>query len=293
MPQLEANRTAMNALTIADLLTAGTERLSDLSTSARLDTEILLGLALRKPREFLYAWPEEFVSDEQQVTFDALLQRRALGEPIAYITGWREFWSLNLQVTPATLIPRPETERLVELALQCTPQDAPWRIADIGTGSGAIGVAIACERPRARVTAVDLSEACVEVARANGARLDLANLVVRHGDLFDALDDAPHQLIVSNPPYIADGDPHLYLGDVRSEPLSALVAGDDGLDVLRELIGQAPQHLDRSGVLAVEHGFDQGAAVRALMRTAGLGTVETFRDYGGRERVTRATHEAP
>ena len=279
-------------LTIKDLLTAGVDRLAETSDSARIDSEVLLGLAIQKPREFMYAWPGEYVTDNQQSAFDELLTRRLNGEPIAYITGWREFWSLDFQVSPDTLIPRPETERLVEVALECTPQQETWRIADIGTGSGAIAVAIASERPRARVTGVDLSKPCVDMARANGARLDLANLDIRQGNLCDVLDDEPHQLIVSNPPYVADGDPHLFEGDVRAEPLSALVGGDDGLDVLRELILQAPAHLDINGVLAVEHGADQAAAVRHLMRDAGFGAIATFRDYGGRERVTRASRAA-
>ena len=279
-------------LTIKDLLTAGVDRLAETSDSARIDSEVLLGLAIQKPRELMYAWPDEYVTDNQQSDFDELLTRRLNGEPIAYITGWREFWSLDFQVSPDTLIPRPETERLVEVALECTPQQETWRIADIGTGSGAIAVAIASERPRARVTGVDLSKPCVDMARANGARLDLANLDIRQGNLCDVLDDEPHQLIVSNPPYVADGDPHLFEGDVRAEPLSALVGGDDGLDVLRELILQAPAHLDINGVLAVEHGADQAAAVRHLMRDAGLGAMATFRDYGGRERVTRASRAA-
>ncbi|MEM7407482.1 MAG: peptide chain release factor N(5)-glutamine methyltransferase [Pseudomonadota bacterium] len=276
-------------LTIQDMLQAGAERLADSESSARLEAEILLGLALGQPREFLYAWPEEQVNDAAQANFDALLDRRIVGEPIAYITGWREFWSLELQVTPDTLIPRPETERLVELALERIPEDADWRVADLGTGSGAIALALATERRGIQVVAVENSEAAADVARMNAARLDVANVEVHVADMDEMLESDTFDLIVSNPPYVAEADPHLIEGDVRFEPGSALVAGAEGLDRLASIVRATPAGLRDGGHLLLEHGADQGPAVRNLMRVEGLHGVATYRDYGGRERVSCAT----
>jgi release factor glutamine methyltransferase len=274
--------------TIKHALGRGVEMLSAQVDSARLDTELLLGLALNKPREFLLAWPETELRDAELQTFDELLQRRCNGEPIAYISGWKEFWSISLQVTPDTLIPRPDTECLVELALENLDAEQALRIADIGTGSGAIAAAIASERPNAHVIAVDISEACVEVARQNGARLDLSNFEVRHGDCFEALTDGPYDMVVSNPPYVALNDPHLVEGDVAAEPRVALVGGEDGLDVIRTIAAQATQQLVPDGMLIIEHGYDQGAAVRSLLSEAGLSAATTHQDLAGQDRVTSA-----
>lgn len=275
-------------LTIQDMLLAGAERLATSDHNARLEAEILLSLALGKPREFLYAWPEEQVNDSAQASFDTLLERRVTGEPIAYITGWREFWSLELQVTADTLIPRPETERLVELALERIPEDADWRVADLGTGTGAIALALATERRGIQVVAVDNSEAAADVARMNAARLDIANVEVHVADMVEVLEGDTFDVIVSNPPYVAEADPHLIDGDVRFEPGSALISGPAGLDSLSSIVNAAPSSLRDSGHLLLEHGADQGPAVRNLMRASGLHTVTTYRDYGGRERVSCA-----
>ena len=278
----------LTARTIQDVLKGGTELLTPKSESARLDAEVLMALSLNKPREFLYAWPDTELSEAQLENFHALLERRAAGEPVAYITGWREFWSLTLMVTPDTLIPRPETERLVEIALTHIPDSQQWRVADIGTGTGAISAALAVERPLSHFIGVDISEACVEIAQANIARLDLTNVEVRNGHLCDALEDAPVQMIVSNPPYVADEDPHLLNGDPAAEPRLALVGGPDGLNLIRELATQAPGYLTSGGRLIIEHGYDQGEAVRNILRDSGFVNAVTYRDYGGNERVTSA-----
>tara|TARA_Y100001934_G_scaffold223502_1_gene267061 strand:+ start:3079 stop:3927 length:849 start_codon:yes stop_codon:yes gene_type:complete len=275
--------------TIATALATVRGRLTSATDTAALDAQLLLSMALDKPREFLLAWPETTLSDAEQERFDLLVERRANGEPIAYISGWKEFWSLSLQVTPETLIPRPDTERLVEVALEHLDLESVARVADIGTGSGAIAAALAAERPNVHMVAVDISEACVDVARRNGARLDLSNFEVRHGDCCEPLTDGPYAMIVSNPPYVAADGPHLVEGDVAAEPRLALIGGDDGLDVIRTLATQSLEYLQPGGSLIVEHGFDQGAAVRDVFSRAGLENPVTYQDLGGNDRVTSAT----
>ncbi|GAP66110.1 (protein release factor)-glutamineN5-methyltransferase [Mizugakiibacter sediminis] len=227
------------------------------------------------------------MDEAAQAVFAALLARRLAGEPVAYLVGRRGFWSLELEVTPATLIPRAETERLVELALARLPADAAARVADLGTGSGAIALAIARERPRARVVATDASAEALAVARRNAARLGLGNVVFAQGDWCAALGEArDFDLIVSNPPYIAAGDPHLGEGDLRFEPAAALASGADGLDAIRRIVRDARAHLRPGGGLLFEHGYRQGAAVRALLAAAGYREVFSARDLEGRERVS-------
>ena len=218
--------------------------------------------------------------------FSQLLARRQAGEPVAYMTGTQGFWTLDLEVSTATLIPRPETELLVELALARIPVDAASRMADLGTGSGAIALAIARERPRATVVATDASEAALAVARGNALRNRIGNIEFRHGDWFAPLAGESFDLIASNPPYIAEGDPHLDEGDLRFEPPSALSSGADGLDAIRRIVRDAPAHLHADGWLLLEHGWEQGAAVCALLVEAGFAAVETARDLEGRDRVT-------
>lgn len=252
----------------------------------RIDAELLLLHVLGKPRSWLFGHDTDALDMGDVAAFEALVARREAGEPVAYLTGRRGFWTLELAVTPATLIPRPETELLVERALERLPRDAAARIADLGTGSGAIALALAKERPRARVIATDASEAALIVACANAAENGIDNTEFRHGSWFAPLAGERFDLIASNPPYIEADDPHLGQGDLRFEPMSALASGGDGLDDLRVIVGEAPSHLVDGGWLLVEHGWNQGAAVRALFADAGFIDIETARDLEGRERVT-------
>ena len=249
---------------------------------------MLLCHLLDKPRSFLMAWPEHALSEQQSADFQNLLKRRLRGEPLAHITGIREFWSLTLKVSADTLIPRPETELLVEKALERLAPSGRATLADLGTGSGAIALALASERSHARIDATDHSAAALEVARENAARLGIANIEFYLGNWYDAL-PAEHlyDLILSNPPYIARRDPHLRQGDLPHEPSTALVSGDDGLADIRLLTSQAGKHLKSTGWLMLEHGHDQGAAVRALLRTAGFSEIRTDRDLAGHERITQ------
>ena len=254
--------------------------------STQLDAEVLLAACLGKPRSYLHAWPERCVEPEQQAQFMAWLQRRATGEPVAHLTGRREFWSLDLTVTADTLIPRPETETLVALALEKIPSDAGVCIADLGTGTGAIALAIASERPRSEIIATDSSARALEVARKNARRLDIRNIRFAQGTWCAALPDRLFDFILSNPPYIAESDPHLEAGDVRHEPHSALVAGPQGLDELQQLVPCARDYLADNGWLVVEHGYDQGVQVRQLFSKSGYRDTSDHMDDTGLSRVT-------
>ncbi|WP_024695387.1 peptide chain release factor N(5)-glutamine methyltransferase [Pseudomonas syringae] len=256
------------------------------SPTARLDAELLLAAALGKPRSFLHTWPERIVSTEAALAFADYLRRRRTGEPVAYILGQQGFWKLDLEVAPHTLIPRPETEMLVEAALEQVPAFAPAKVLDLGTGTGAIGLALANDRQQWKVTAVDRVPEAVALAERNRQRLQLDNAEVLESHWFSALQGRQFDLIISNPPYIAEADPHLSAGDVRFEPSSALTAGADGLDDLRMIIGQAPAHLSPGGWLLLEHGYDQGAAVRDLLIQQGFERIQTRRDLGEHERIT-------
>lgn len=267
---------------IASLLRAA--ELPD-SPTARLDAELLLAAALGKSRSYLHTWPEKIVSSEAALTFAEYLQRRRSGEPVAYILGQQGFWNLDLEVAPHTLIPRPDTELLVETALELLPA-TPARVLDLGTGSGAIALALASERPAWQVTAVDRVLEAVALAERNRQRLGLENVTVLNSHWFSALGNHRFDLIISNPPYIAADDVHLSEGDVRFEPESALVAGIDGLDDLRVIIAAAPQHLNAGGQLMLEHGYDQAGAVRDLLLDAGFEQVESRTDLGLHERIT-------
>ncbi|RDH86711.1 MAG: peptide chain release factor N(5)-glutamine methyltransferase [endosymbiont of Escarpia spicata] len=255
--------------------------------SPLLEAAVLLCHLLEKPRSHLYAWPEKMLDNAQYQAYQALLQRRRRGEPIAYITGQREFWSLELEVTPDTLIPRPDTELLVELALAHLSQKNHCRIADLGTGSGAIALAIASERTDCEIHATDRSSAALAVARKNGDKLGFNNVHFHLGSWFEALPGHDRfRLILSNPPYIPNNDPHLAQGDLSSEPREALAAGHGGLDDIREITTAAHNHLLPGGWLLLEHGFDQAAAVQALLLEAGLTEVQSHRDLAGHERIT-------
>lgn len=255
------------------------------SPSAKLDAEWLLAAALGKAPSYLRTWADREVQPEVEARFIAHLERRRLGEPVAYILGRQGFWSLELEVAPHTLIPRPDTELLVETAMTLLPASAAC-VLDLGTGTGAIALALASERPAWRVTGVDRVNEAVTLAARNAQRLGLGNTVFLESHWFSSLAGQRYELIVSNPPYIPSSDPHLSQGDVRFEPTSALVSGDDGLDDIRLIIAQAPGHLNLSGWLVLEHGYDQAAAVRDLLTLGGFVDVDSCRDLGGHERVS-------
>jgi len=237
------------------------------SSLAPIDAQALLAHVLQRDRAWLLAHPTEALGNAAASEFFALAARRRNGEPIAYLTGHREFWSLQLEVDTAVLIPRPETETLVECALRLLPNDRDLRVLDLGTGSGAIAIALAHERPRARIMGTDVSNAALAVARRNAERLGVRNVEWAIVDWFEGLDASDRfDAIVSNPPYVAANDPHLREGDVRHEPSSALVSGTDGLAALRRIVSGAAAHLVEGGAIAVEHGYDQAALVRALSR---------------------------
>jgi release factor glutamine methyltransferase len=252
---------------------------------APIDAQALLAHVLSCDRAWLVAHATDPLTADQMQAFFALARRRREGEPVAYLTGVREFFGLPLAVDRGVLIPRPETETLVEWALRTLPADRPLRVLDLGTGSGAIALAIAHARPRASVVATDNSAEALFVARGNAVRLGLSNVEWLHADWFDALPSARFDAIVSNPPYVAAGDPHLAEGDVRFEPSRALVSGPDGLDALGVIVAGAGDHLLPGGRFAVEHGYNQAAAVRDLLRQAGFGELESLRDLSGIPRV--------
>ncbi|MDI5984259.1 peptide chain release factor N(5)-glutamine methyltransferase [Halomonas sp. M4R5S39] len=255
------------------------------SPSARLDAEVLLCHVLGVDRTWLYTWGDREAPRLERARFEALLAARATGRPVAYLTGEREFWGLRLATAPSTLIPRPDTEALVEAALAraVAPQG---RLLDLGTGTGAIALAFASERPGWRVLGVDLRPEAVALARCNAERLGIANAEFRQSDWFVALTGEAFELIVANPPYVAEDDPHLSIGDVRFEPHGALVAEAQGLADLLHLVREARNHLEPGGWLLLEHGFDQAAAVRRALVAAGYGEVASLHDLAGHERVS-------
>jgi release factor glutamine methyltransferase len=252
---------------------------------APIDANVLLAHALGRDRAWLLAHSEDDMPQQAFGVFLAAARRRRDGEPVAYLTGRREFHGIELEVTPDVLIPRPETETLVDAALALLPADTPLRVLDLGTGSGAIALAIARARPHAAVLGVDQSDAAIAVARANAQRLAIGNARFARSDWFGALADLRFDVIAANPPYIAAGDPHLLEGDLRFEPRAALTPGGDGLDALRAVVASAPAHLVPGGMLLVEHGHDQAEAVRALFVDAGARDVRRHRDLAGHWRV--------
>ena len=267
---------------IAQLLAAASLPDSD---TPELDAELLLAHVLGKPRSYLRTWPEREATAEQRDRFEQLLARRRKGEPIAYLLGNQGFWSLELQVSPDTLIPRPDTERLVEVALEVGPQ-GPARVLDLGTGTGAIALALAAERSTWQLTGVDRMAGAVKLAERNRHRLALGNARFLVSDWFSALADQRFELIVSNPPYIAEDDHHLRQGDVRFEPASALVSGSDGLDDIRLIIDAAPAYIEAGGWLLLEHGWQQAEAVRDLLVGRGFVGVQSWLDLSGHQRVS-------
>jgi len=267
------------------LLDEGISSLSKPSGGAKLDVELLLSAALAKPRSYLYAWPQKRLSAEQLKTFYDFMTRRRAGEPVAYILGKQGFYSVELSVNRHSLIPRADTETLVEAALQRLP-DTPLRLLDLGSGSGAIALALAKERSNWQVMGVDKSLEAVALAEQNRKQLALANAQFLQSDWFAALSNQRFAAIVSNPPYIAENDAHLKQGDLRFEPRSALASGKDGLDDLRHIIGHAADYLEENGWLLLEHGWQQAEAVRELLAAAGFVQLESLRDLGGNWRVS-------
>lgn len=273
-------------MTIESLLKQAYGRLSVLSDTAQLDAQLLLAHVLDVSTTYFFTWPDKDVSDANQTKFEALLERREKGEPIAYILGEQDFWSLSLETSPSTLIPRADTERLVEVALDLLPHGAR-KVVDLGTGTGAIALALAKEWPASQVIGVDYQSEAVSLAERNVRRNGVKNASFCQSDWFSALaDDAPFDLIVSNPPYIDPEDEHLSQGDVRFEPLTALIAEEQGLADIRHIIEQAIFYLTENGWLMFEHGYDQGQAVRALLQEKGFVEVATYQDLGGNDRVT-------
>lgn len=253
---------------------------------ATREAELMLCRATGLTRTLLRTYPEKEVSATQQAQLSAWVQRRSQGEPLAYILGDTEFYGLKLSVTSDTLIPRQDTELLVDAALELIPERTPWTVLDMGTGTGAIAIAIAHHRPIAQVTALDASKVALAVAQDNACALRLPSIRFIHSDWFSALGQQRFDMIVSNPPYIAQNDPHLQATSLPYEPISALTSGVDGLDDTRLLVLQAPKHLNSDGWLLLEHGYDQGVAVRHLMQSAGFSAITTHRDYGNNDRIT-------
>lgn len=260
--------------------------LSVITDNPVLEAEILLAHILNKPRTYLHAWPEVQLSNDEASQFADCLQRRRNNEPIAYITGQREFWSLNLAVTPDTLIPRPETELLIERVLDIYRDAGAIKIADLGTGSGAIALALAHEKPEWQVWATDISESALQIARKNAQELALSNLSFCLGNWCTALPCGGFDVIVSNPPYLGEMEWEAYASGLEFEPRNALVSGLDGLDAIRTISHSAKEYLKPSGYLLVEHGFLQGAAVRKIFAACGYSQIHSVRDLSGQERVT-------
>ena len=271
-------------MNVRTLLAEGRKRLTG-QAAGQLESELLLCHVLGVDRAWLYANPERLPEAGQTGKFIELIGRRESGEPIAYLTGLREFWSLPLKVTRDVLIPRPETELLVQSALEFIPEDAAWRVADLGTGSGAIALALAVERPRCEIHATDRSEASLRVARENARNLAPGRIHFHAGDWLEPL-QGRFQVVISNPPYVAAGDPHLHSGDCRYEPVEALTPGPDALACIRHIIRASPPFFCDGGLLALEHGFDQAIEVRRLFQEHGYTRIGTREDLEGKPRVT-------
>jgi release factor glutamine methyltransferase len=272
-------------LTVRQAEQKGKELLSKIpEINCSLESAILLAYTLQKDRAWLFAWPEKMLSEQQQQAFENHLNRRLSGEPVSYITGHREFWNLDLKVTTDTLIPRPETELLVETALEKI-NESNANIIELGTGTGAIAAALATEKPAWQITATDFNATTLQTARENFSRHELIINTVQ-SDWFKNIPDEKYHLVISNPPYIEANDPHLKQGDLRFEPISALASGKDGLDAIREITEKAHQHLITDGWLMLEHGYNQGQAVFNLFLLAGFTNIQTLTDLSGNDRIT-------
>lgn len=269
------------------LIEAKNRLVNSTSDSISLDAEILLGFVLNQSRSYLYTWPEKRLSETEQIQFFQLIEQRKIGNPIAYLTGERAFFGLDFYVSPDTLIPRPDTEVLVEAALEklAPKNDQAWSFCDLGTGSGIIACTLKHHAPQCHATAVDLSSGALKIAQRNAERHQLS-IHFKQGDWFTPLQGQTFDLLVSNPPYIEEDDPHLVQGDVYFEPNTALTAGTDGLDDIRFLIAQSPTYLKPRGWLMIEHGYQQPDLVRKLFKQANFINIETRQDYGHRPRIT-------
>lgn len=268
------------------MLTEAAATLASVSDSALLDTEVLLCQALNQPRSHLRAWPDKQLQPKQLAAFKALLEQRQQGTPIAYITGNREFWSRDFQVSPDVLIPRPDTELLIELSLELIPADEPAKIVDLGTGSGIIAITLASERPQAQISATDFSLAALRIAKFNADKHHINNIEFYQSDWFVNVPESKFKLIVSNPPYIAEDDDHLQQGDVRFEPQSALSAPEQGLADIRIIAEAACNYLEPGGHLLIEHGYNQQQQVQTLLKDLHYDKVKTYKDLSGQPRVT-------
>ncbi len=271
---------------IQTALSEATQLFSSVSDSPELDAEILLCLVLGKNRSYLRTWPKKQLHAQQRLQYKTLLRQRQQGTPIAYITGVREFWSREFKVTPDVLIPRPDTELLIELCLPLIPKDKSFKIIDLGTGSGVIAVTLACERLHAQIFATDINEAALKVAKQNAEKHHCRTVRFGKSAWFTDVLDKDFDLVISNPPYIAADDPHLLKGDVRFEPQTALVADNKGLHDIAQIIESACKHLKAGGYVFIEHGYTQHAAVQAIFESFDYANIQTYLDLGGNPRVT-------
>ncbi len=278
-----------SSVTITAAIRTASSQLQQHVDAARLEAEILLGHLLDKSRSWLIAWSDTLLNDQQLQRYQDLIEKRIQGTPIAHLTAEQEFWSLPLRITADTLIPRADTELLVESCLDLYPAGRSISVADLGTGSGAVALAIATERPEWSILATDQSRRALDVAIHNAAALHVDNIQLLQGNWFEALPaETRVEILLSNPPYIPHDDPHLQQGDLRFEPRAALASGADGLDAIRLIISQASAYLKPGGYLLLEHGYNQGSAVRRLMHQSALGEIHTLTDLAGHERVTMA-----
>jgi len=277
----------MSQSTLGKLLVWAEQQLAPLSDTASVDARVLLQYVTHQSHADLISHNNDLLPLKDTESFRDLILKRCEGMPVAYLMGEREFWSMSLKVAPTTLIPRPETELLVEQALTHIPDQQTITVADIGTGCGAIALAIGLERPETRVIATDNSDEALTIAKQNSKQLDIQNVEFRSGHLMSPLEDKCCDIIVSNPPYIRKNDPHLDEGDVAFEPRSALVSGTDGLDAIRQIAKDAPYKLKTGGWLLLEHGFDQASQVRAILEHEHFTGIKTCSDLSGQERVTQ------
>ncbi|MEI6744433.1 MAG: peptide chain release factor N(5)-glutamine methyltransferase [Methylococcaceae bacterium] len=273
--------------TIQNHLDIATNNLATLSDSPRLDAEVLLAFVLEKNRSYLRAWNDKKIDDSEVQRFDALISQRLKGVPIAYLTGTREFWSRDFIVSPDVLIPRPDTELLIELCLAQIPMNSTLKILDLGTGSGAIAITLAAERPNTQIFAVDASSSALVVAQKNAHQHDCQNIKFILSDWFSAVPKIEFDLIISNPPYISANDEHLSQGDVRFEPKSALIAADNGLSDIKKIAVEAINYLKPYGQLWFEHGYNQAQAVQHILKGLNYFEIQTHQDLAGQPRVTK------